>query len=261
MQKYCNSRLHPDELRSFSFTLMKTSLHTLALGLLLSAGSASAAVYSLGHADFGIGYDGGFELHHHVHAGSTVNGSAILADAEFAPGDLTVLVPFITENRPAGAGYDFLGVSSGIPVWTLPEVENVSKPFYGLGSEELAPGDFVGQLTFQLLSVVSSPVGGDFSLWQDNGGSPIVRFATSNGVDGSDSFLLTPGGHEHYNWSFTKPGIYQLEFMVSGTHGVDGFGEDIQTFTFQVVPEPSKALFAGLGLGFVFFRRRRPVNN
>ncbi|MBK8039446.1 MAG: choice-of-anchor M domain-containing protein [Verrucomicrobiaceae bacterium] len=240
---------------------MKTTLPTLALGLLLSASTASAAVYSLGHADFGIGYDGGFELHHHVHNGSTVNGSAIVGDAEFAPGDLTVLVPFITENRPAGAQYDFLGVSAGIPVWTLPEIENVNKPFYGVGSEELDALDFTGDLTLQLLSVVSAPSGGDFSLWQDNGGSPIVRFATSNGVDGSDSFLVTPGGHEHYNWSFTKAGTYELQFRVSGVHGVDGFDDDIQTYTFQVVPEPSKAIFAGLGLGFVFFRRRRPANS
>jgi len=240
---------------------MKTSLPAFALGLLLSASSASAAVYSLGHADFGIGYDGGFELHHHIHDGSTVNGSAIVGDAEFAPGDLTVLVPFITENRPAGAQYDFLGVSAGIPVWTLPEVENVNKPFYGLGSEELDALDFTGQLSLQLLSVVSAPLGGDFSLWQDNGGSPVVRFATSNGVDGSDSFLLTPGGHEHYNWSFTKAGTYELQFKVSGTHNIDGYGEDIQTFTFEVVPEPSKALFAGVGFGFVLFRRRRPVKN
>ncbi len=240
---------------------MKTSLPAFALGLLLSASSASAAVYSLGHADFGIGYDGGFELHHHIHDGSTVNGSAIVGDAEFAPGDLTVLVPFITENRPAGAQYDFLGVSAGIPVWTLPEVENVNKPFYGVGSEELDALDFTGQLSLQLLSVVSAPLGGDFSLWQDNGGSPVVRFATSNGVDGSDSFLLTPGGHEHYNWSFTKAGTYELQFKVSGTHNIDGYGEDIQTFTFEVVPEPSKALFAGVGFGFVLFRRRRPVKN
>ena len=240
---------------------MKTSLPAFALGLLLSASSASAAVYSLGHADFGIGYDGGFELHHHIHDGSTVNGSAIVGDAEFAPGDLTVLVPFITENRPAGAQYDFLGVSAGIPVWTLPEVENVNKPFYGVGSEELDALDFTGQLSLQLLSVVSAPLGGDFSLWQDNGGSPVVRFATSNAVDGSDSFLLTPGGHEHYNWSFTKAGTYELQFKVSGTHNIDGYGEDIQTFTFEVVPEPSKALFAGVGFGFVLFRRRRPVKN
>lgn len=238
---------------------MKTSLQFLALSLVLSASSASAAVYSLGHGDLGIAYDGGFELHHHIHDGSTVNGSAIVGDAEFAPGDLTVLVPFITENRPAGAGYDFLGVSAGIPVWTLPEIEDVNKPFYGLGSEELDALDFNGNLTFELVSVVSAPVGGDFSLWLDNGGSPIVRFATSDGVNGSDSFLLTPGGHDHFNWSFTKAGTYQLEFKVTGDHVIDGISSDMQTFTFQVVPEPSKALFAGVGLGFVFFRRRRPA--
>jgi surface-anchored protein/MYXO-CTERM domain-containing protein len=239
---------------------MKTTLHILAFTLLSLGNASAAAIYSLGHADFGIGYDGGFELHHHVHAGSTVNGSAILEDAEFAPGDLTVLVPFITESRPEGSQYNFLGVSAGIPVWTLPEVEDVSKPFYGLGSEELVPAHFTGDLTFQLLSVVSAPAGGHFSLWRDNGGSPIERFATSNGVDGSDSFQLTPGGHEHYNWSFTQPGVYELSFRVSGTHGIDGFGSDTQTFSFEVAPEPSKALFAGVGLGAILFRRRRSSN-
>jgi surface-anchored protein len=239
---------------------MKTTLHILAFTLLSLGNASAAAIYSLGHADFGIGYDGGFELHHHVHAGSTVNGSAILEDAEFAPGDLTVLVPFITESRPEGSQYNFLGVSAGIPVWTLPEVEDVSKPFYGLGSEELVPAHFTGDLTFKLLSVVSAPVGGDFSLWRDDGGSPLVRFATSDGVTGSDSFLLTPGDHEHYNWSFTRPGVYELEFMVSGTHGVDGFGSDTQTYTFEVAPEPSRMLFSGLGLGAILFRRRRSSN-
>ncbi len=236
---------------------MKSTLHTIDFAL-LSVGTAGAtSVYSLGHADFGIGYDGGFELHHHVHDGATVNGSTIVGDAEFGPGDLAVLVPFITENRPAGSQYDFLGVSSGIPVWTLPEIENVNKPFYGLGSEELDPLDFAGSLTLELVNVISAPAGGNFSLWQDNGGTPLVRFATSDGIDGLDSFLISPGGHEHYNWSFTQPGIYELEFRVSGTHNVDGLGSDTATFSFAVAPEPSKALFAGVGFGFVLFRRRR----
>jgi surface-anchored protein len=239
---------------------MKTTLHILAFTLLSLGNASAAAIYSLGHGDLGIAYDGGFELHHHIHAGSTVNGSAILGgDAEFAPGDLTVRVPFITESRPAGSQYNFLGVSAGIPVWTLPEVEDVSKPFYGLGSEELVAADFDGDLTFQLLSVVSAPAGGHFSLWRDNGGLPLVRFATSDGVTGSDSFQLTPGGHDHYNWSFTQPGLYELSFKVSGIHGEGGFGSDTQTFSFEVAPEPSKALFAGVGLCFLLFRRSRPV--
>jgi surface-anchored protein len=239
---------------------MKFTLNILAFALLALGNASAAAIYSLGHADFGIGYHAGhFELHHHIHEGATVNGSAILGDAEFAPGDLTVRVPFITESRPAGSEYNFLGVSAGIPVWTLPEVEDVSKPFYGLGSEELDAADFDGDLTFQLLSVVSAPAGGHFSLWRDNGGSPLVRFATSDGVTGSDSFQLTPGGHDHYNWSFTQPGLYELSFRVSGTHGIDGFGLDTQTFSFEVAPEPSKALFAGVGLCFLLFRRSRPV--
>jgi surface-anchored protein len=230
---------------------------TLFLSILsLWGGSTQAAsIYTSGHGDFGIGYNGGFELHYHLHSGAVVDGVALIADDEYDPGDLIVTVGNITEARPVGAGYNFIGVAAGTQVWNLPQIENVSLPFFGLGSEELDPLDFVGSLTLKL-TAMSGP--GAFSMWDDNGGSPISVFATSDGITGADSLVLTPGGHDHYNWTFTQWGLYELTFEVSGEHGLDGIGSDTATYSFYIVPEPSRAvLLVGSLIGLTLRRNRR----
>jgi surface-anchored protein len=235
---------------------MKTKLLFVKALLLITGGISSAAsVYTSGHGDFGIGYDGGFELHYHLHSGAVVDGVALGADAEYAPDELIVTVGNITEARPAGAGYSFIGVAAGTQVWNLPQTENLLLPFFGLGSEELDPLDFTGNLTLKLTGM-SGP--GAFSLWDDNGGSPINVFATSDGIGVSDSLSFVPGGHAHYNWTFTQWGLYELTFEVSGTHASDGFGSDTATYSFYVVPEPSRSmLLMGYLVGLTFRRSRR----
>jgi surface-anchored protein len=237
---------------------MKSKLPFVTALLLLTGGISSAAsVYTSGHGDMGIGYDGGLELHYHLHSGAVVDGVALGADGEYAPDELIVTVGNITEARPAGAGYSFIGVAAGTQVWSLPQTENILLPFLGLGSEELDSGDFIGGLTLKLTGV-SGP--GNFSLWDDNGGSPISVFATSDGVDGLDSIVLTPGDHAHYNWTFTQWGLYELTFEVSGTHALDGLSSDTATYSFYVVPEPSRAmLLVGSLVGLIFRRNRRVV--
>lgn len=246
---------------------MQTKSH-IVFCILLSLGTANATtVLTLGHADFDIHFDGNLALRHHAKAGATINGSTVLgADTNYEAADLVVFVPNATNNRPVGSQYDFIGVGAGVPFWTLPEIQEVNKPFYGVSAGGLDPVDWDGSLNLALLSVVSAPSGGQFSLWQDNGGSPIVRLATSNGVNASDTFEIVPGSHQHYNWSFTEPGIYQLQFKVIGYSPGDpdlGFGgleyDSIETFTFQVAPEPSKILLSALGFGWVLIRRRRHV--
>ena len=240
---------------------MKNKLHLILPLLLLACGiSQAASIYTSGHGDLGIAYagPGELELHHHIHLGSVVDGLPLGADDEYQPADLIVTVANPSAPRQAGAAFDFIGVVTGQPVWHLPQTEDISKPFYGIGSEELDPFDWTGNLTLTLLSI-TAPGGGYFSLWQDDGlgGVGSVLWATSDGITGADAFNLTPGGHAHYNWSFTQPGIYQIEVKVNGVHSLDGAAEDTEFFTFHVAPEPSRAMLMFVGMTGLMLRRRR----
>ncbi len=67
---------------------------------------------------------------------------------------------------------------------------------------------------------------------------------------------MSSGGHDHFNYGFSEQGLWSVELTVSATHTTEGLLTDTETFTFQVIPEPSTALlglFGALGL----LRRRR----
>lgn len=232
-----------------------------ALAGLLTANDAHAqvAVYTLGHADLGVGYDGGLEPHWHIHSGATVNGSVLGGDAEFEPDELLAYVPHPAIARPPGAAWDFLGTAVGGSVWYLPQGNTSGWPFLGIASEELISSDWTS-LTLSLKSV-SGPAGGHFSLWQTGQfGNPQVKMATSDGITSADSFQLAVGGHDHFNFGFTEPGIYYVGLEWNGNHVTDGPQSASGTFAFgvTVVPEPGEtAALAALGLvGFALWRRR-----
>lgn len=69
------------------------------------------------------------------------------------------------------------------------------------------------------------------------------------------------GGNINLLSGITTNGTYSVEvYLQASTNEGDRFsnaGGANYIATFDVVPEPSKALFAGLGLGSLFFRRRR----
>lgn len=231
----------------------------LAAFLAHSATQAQSFIYSEGHGDLGVAYDGGLELHGHIHAGSVINGNPIAEDAEFTPSGFTILVPDPAIARPSGSTWDFIGNSAGQSMWFLPQTQDNAKPFLGFGSEELDPADWSGQLTLRLDSVQGP---GQFSVWQNGTfGTPTVSMATSDGISVSDQILLSAGGHAHYNYGFTAPGIYEVTLTVTGTHNLDGIVSDTGTFVFavQAVPEPAEyALFAGIaGIAFAAWKRRR----
>lgn len=231
----------------------------LAAAGLLAPAVPAAVVYSAGHGDIGIAFESGvLEPHWHLHSGAVVDGTPLGADAEYEPGELVALVPGPAILRPAGASWDFLGVAAGDPVWFLPQSSDPGKPFLGIASEELDPDDWTS-LTLSLVGF-SGPVGGHFSLWQtDSFGVPAVKFATSDGVTGADSFSLIVGGHDHYNWGFTKPGLYELTFRWVGEHKLVESAFADATFGFTVVPEPGTyaAVFGLLALGGAWRHRRR----
>jgi len=235
--------------------------HTILTFALLPLASAhAAALYTAGHGDIGIAYDGGLEPHVHIHDGSIVDGSPVNnppGGVEFAPDEVLIFVSNPSAARPAGAQWDYIGVSAGSPIWFLPQTEDPAKPWLGIASEELDPLDWTGPLTLTL-NAVAGPAGGAFSLYDVDGfGVPTAHMATSDGITGADALSLTAGGHSHFNFSFTQPGLYDVTFTVTGTHAVDGPQSATATYSFGVtVPEPSAALL-GLAAAGLLIRRRR----
>jgi surface-anchored protein len=238
---------------------MKSTSALLILAL-SSTASHAASIFSADHGDFGIAYDGGaLDLHYHLGPDAIVDGIPVGNDpdgAEFAPDAILTLVPEPAASRPAGAAWDFLGSPASAPIWFLPQSEDPQKPFFGIGSEELDPADW-SSLSLRL-TAMSAPASGNFSLYQTNGfGSPIVQITTANGIDGSDSFNLSIGGHAHHNWAFTAPGRYDLSFTASGIHLTDGPVSGSGTFSFIVIPEPAAASLSLATASLLLFRRRR----
>lgn len=229
-----------------SKTFLFASAACLAAVLVFPNHSDAQPIYSSGHGDLGVGYEFG-ELHPHWHLGpgAVVGGAPLDVDAEYEPADLIALVPNPPSARPSGVEYDIIGVSAGADTWVLPQTGAVGRPDLGLATEELDFADWTTQIRFELTAFAGP---GDFTLYRMVSGSPVFYMATSDGVSSSDFRLLSPGGHQHYNWVFTDPGVYDLTLTISGTHAVDGFKTATETFTFNVIPEPSTYALAALGL-------------
>ena len=207
-------------------------------GLSLTQALAAPTIFSRGHTDLGIAFEGGaFDLH--VHAEEF--------DLEAEPGAAVLRVLPTAENViPSNSAFSFLG-SSGDPVWILPqdsdEAETAGILYLGIGSEEILPGTFSGDLSVALTNVAFTPEPGsspsapsaDFSVYTVNsGGVPTVLMSTHDGIDSADTATITPGGHTHVNWAFTQPGRYVVSFAVTGTPTGGSAVTDSASYTFVV---------------------------
>ncbi len=234
----------------------------LSISGLAALPASGAALYTAGHGDIGLAYEAGaLDPHVHLHDGTIVDGVPINNPPdgeEYAPEDVLIFVSNPSVARPAGAQWDFIGNSAASPVWFLPQTEDPAKPWLGIASEELDPLDWTGPLTIKLTGM-TGPGGGHFSLYENDAfGNPVVAFATSDGITGADSIGHTAGAHDHFNYAFTQPGIYELTFTFSGVHAVDGAQSASATYFFGVtVPEPSTALLSLGMLAGLTLRRRR----
>ena len=222
--------------------------------LTLAAISATAPLYALptltnGHVDIGVAFDlGTFDLHIH----DETNGP------EYAPNEAILGVGTAAYQLvPNNPDYSFLGTPGVDSVWILPTVQDPNLLYLGIGSDEILPGTLTGnQYTFSLVSV-SNVNGGKFRLYDVDGFNvPIVVFNSGDGITGADSTTLPTGGHAHFNFSFSAPGQYDIEFKVDGLDGGLPVTQTA-TYTFDVVPEPTSALLLATGALALIGRRRR----
>lgn len=244
---------HIDSLPRIPRTMKLESLLSIGLALPVSA----ARLYTGGHLDGpAFGYVSeveyalddsltqGFKPHLHNHGGADgaiMDGVRVTDESEYEPGEVTIVVPALSTTTLNSQNYYWLPQDET-------DAANNESPFLGIGIEELDPLDWVGGTVTISLASITGP--GSISIWQD-GFEPVIFFDSAG-----DSFTIPAGTHTHFNWGFTAPGAYELEFAITGNHVDDGIQTASGTYNFQVIPEPSAIALGALG-AFASLRRRR----
>tara|TARA_R100000027_G_scaffold67677_1_gene67667 strand:- start:13253 stop:13999 length:747 start_codon:yes stop_codon:yes gene_type:complete len=231
----------------------------VALSISVSAADAATSVYSSGHGDIGIAYEGGeFEPHWHIGAGATVDGSPLASEGEYEPAGMVAEVTS-TRNSPIGLA-SAIGLPDGSFIYTAGSA--TYQPNLGFATEELNADNWNGNLTITLTGW-STPGGAEAALYTTNlAGTSVADVAFSTYNAGSTAFgnslSLAPESHTHLEWAFTELGSYSFTFEWVGDHVTDGIVTDSATFSFQVVPEPAQAglVLSLIGVAAVFISRR-----
>ncbi len=209
--------------------------------------------YTQGHADYRPILAGGeFSLIVRADTGVLPN-NVYPSDELYTYANSSALV-----SRNASANYDFVGVGAAEPYYVLPSSNSPGLPYLGFSGEGNPVGSFAKYrpsdpritsattreyLKIQMVDMRSSS-GGDFSIYSISGGNPVVWMATSDGISENDSLWLYQT-HFHRNVAFSKPGIYEIDVVISGylddnqngvlDVGVDSYVESgIKTMVFAV---------------------------
>jgi len=238
-------------------------LLTLTLALLLS-GLARAAggeflPYTEGHMDVGPRVVDGQLVGYWKNDFATVEGRTSSVP-EYPANGIRALAIFdaVTPpfSRPAGPSWDFVGVNAGEPIYILP-ASGVPEtiPYLGWGTESPSlTGRGFNRVRITLINM-TAPTNGVFALFTTTTNVPMK---TIDGITAADSITLNLGAHEHYNWSFSRLGTYELTFRFEGLNASDQVvmtGED--TFHFEITdgntppPAPAIALTGDLAFGNV----------
>jgi surface-anchored protein len=140
----------------------------------------------------------------------------------------------------------------GANAWILPvDLEQAAN--LGLIEAGVAKAGFPSlssSVTFTMVAAgAANP--GNFALFSSSASSAIRLSATESDV-GTSSFSISTG-HIHYNWGFSAPGTYT--FDLKATFGA--LESAVETYTFNVIPEPSSGSLLLIGLmGWVAARKR-----
>jgi len=193
--------------------------------------------YEREHGDLDIGFENGaIDLKVHSDA---------LGDV-FAPDRVVIYGgPAGLRDTPTGPEFAFLG--AGARSYVFPEDgSNAEVPDLGVAAEDIAPGTFASYLpadprvtnaapwlTVRLVGF-RGPAGGQFSVYSSGDSGPTVWMATSDGIGATDLLYAPEGSHNHYNFAFTTPGVYEVDVVASGfldTNGNGTYDPAIDTYT------------------------------
>jgi surface-anchored protein len=223
----------------------KHSRNSIALGLaialfgLVTATHAQITVLSSGHVDI-------FEAEYELHDGEPEIHLGVHTDTgHFEPGDVLLQVKNAAYRSTDGLPVQITSIL-GPNAWILP-VDLEEAVSLGVIEAGVAKAGFPDNsaVTFTLVSAgTSNP--GNFVLFSS--GNSIRLSAIGDDV-GTASFGIT-ASHIHYNWGFSAAGTYTFDMQASyfdPDHG--NLQSPVETYTFEVVPEPSTYALLGLGAG------------
>jgi len=188
---------------------MKKSIITIVSLLaasVLTTQAAKLTILTNVHAEVSINFDTKWDLALHDETD----------DTNYPAHDvLLVGLPQTRTEVPTNSDYSFLG-RPGSSVWILPQEVDPTILTVGISAEDMPSGIFEADQFTLAVTSVEGP--GQFALYQVEAfGTPNVFVNTRGGLNHEDSFGFAAGGHQHYNWAFSKPGIYEVTFRASGT--------------------------------------------
>ncbi|KHD77902.1 anch_rpt_wall multi-domain protein [Actinoplanes utahensis] len=140
-----------------------------------------------------------------------------------------------TSHTKLPKGYEFLG-PEGAEAWVSTEVQDPSVVWPGWSFEGVKPGVLKGTLkikydSFRYAGPAAAP---KFAVTQPGGfdGTKVSKLfvpgTTFTTVSGE------PGSHTHGTWTFTAPGVYDIDFTVTATLATDVPISDSTTVRFVV---------------------------
>jgi surface-anchored protein len=234
---------------------MKNNLkHLLMIGVLAAAlGStqslkADPITISSGHVDiFEAEYEsiGGSNS---VHLGVHWDEPGTTNSFHFEPGDVILEVGNAAFTNTAAFNSTIVSLL-GSNAWILPADLEAAHEL-GVLQAGVAKSGFNGAATFTMLGAgPNNP--GNFAIFTDLSS---IRLSSIGETVGTNSFSIS-AGHIHYNWGFSAPGIYTFDMQAS----YGGVQSAVETYTFNVVPEPSTYALLGAGAGILLMARYRSL--
>ncbi len=206
-------------------------------------GSAEPVLVDNDHAGIRISYNGGpGDFYVYVGPFSLIGGVLYDPNTAFLYGNASTAFDVGPGGLPAG--FEFTGAEPNSTFYNLEQNQVPGMIFLGYEAPGTAPrlvewnpGDPAKFANFdnawlqvdlidmrwapdwasvdQMVSLNDPNVPADFSLFQY--GSPPTPYMSTfwGGIDSDDRLYFSSGGHDHFNWGFTMPGLYEMDIQVS----------------------------------------------